>query len=364
LPLGAMDKALIDWCTDNGFANFLERLSELGVTGFDDIECLEDDDFFGIGMGVKHIGRLRGAPEGDCGTNHGRKTSNRSSFAAVANGCHPELAPSASRLNRKSSCFWQGQCNRPLRLIFIRHGESEANVDREITKTVPDHLLHLTTKGRQQALEAGERLRGIIGEESTRFVVSPYTRTRETLNGVLQAFGPDRAGEFQIQEDVRMREQEFGNLDSPDMPKLHREKKEFGAFYYRFPSGESAADCYDRASLFLETMYRAWERNEAKNQVVVSHGMMILVTLMRFLRMEVDVYEDLEPLKNCEFVVLERPADDPLYSIAFAWPAGEEKHMGDLRTKPTQGEKLHRELWNGDPAAPLLSSRNVPEPAC
>ena len=32
--------------------------------------------------------------------------------------------------------------------------------------------------------------------------------------------------------------------------------KEFGQFYYRFPEGESCADVYDRASLFLEPMHK------------------------------------------------------------------------------------------------------------
>merc|ERR1712135_217640 len=78
---------------------------------------------------------------------------------------------------------------RTRRLILIRHGESEANVDRNITAEVPDHSLHITPKGRQQALQAGENLKQIVGDESVTFVVSPYVRTIETFNGVVQAFG-------------------------------------------------------------------------------------------------------------------------------------------------------------------------------
>ena len=62
------------------------------------------------------------------------------------------------------------------------------------------------------------------------------------------------------------------------MQDLHQEKRVFGPFYYRFPDGESQADCYDRASLFLESMYRSWEENTGyDNCVVVGHGAMILV---------------------------------------------------------------------------------------
>merc|ERR1719335_330382 len=123
--------------------------------------------------------------------------------------------------------------------------------------------------------------------------------------------------------DVRLREQEYGNFDTPDMPHLHQDKKEFGAFYYRFPNGESPADCYDRASLFFESVYRSWEDNEHANHVIVGHGLMILVTLMRLLRLSINAFEQLDSLKKCEFVVLERPLDDPKFSIAFTWAMGE-----------------------------------------
>merc|ERR1711870_41782 len=99
-----------------------------------------------------------------------------------------------------------------------------------------------------------------------------------------------------VKDDVRLREQEFGNYDSPDMKSLHAEKKKFGTFYYRFPNGESPADCYDRASSFLESLYRSFEDNSQRNLAIVGHGMMILVTLMRLFRIPVEEYESLESL--------------------------------------------------------------------
>merc|ERR1719384_2296152 len=103
----------------------------------------------------------------------------------VASGC---INTNNTSDRKQRSSFWQGQTKgRPRRLIFVRHGESEANVDRGITQRVPDHDLHLTQKGREQALDAGRRARGLIGEENVKFLVSPYVRTRETLNGMLRA---------------------------------------------------------------------------------------------------------------------------------------------------------------------------------
>lgn len=249
-----------------------------------------------------------------------------------------------------TSSFWDRQtCGRPRRVILVRHGESEANVDRSLTQRVPDHAVHLTRKGREQALEAGRMLKSVIGDGGVKFIISPYTRTIETFNGIQQAWGGEK---LRVREDVRIRELEFGNYDGANMQEFHKEKLSFGAFYYRFPSGESPADAYDRASIFLETLYRSWEDNTSENNVIVSHGAMILVLIMRFFRMPVQAYDELGPLKNGELLVLEREPDNPKFEIAFTWAPGEEKNCDGLRKK----EALDHPLWDGNPNAPLIRS--------
>ena len=242
-----------------------------------------------------------------------------------------------------------------MRVIFIRHGESEANVNRQLTQVVPDHALHLTAEGRRQALDAGERLRCIINDESVKFIVSPYVRTKETLNGILHAWDQSDWQHGWVLEDVRIREQEYGNYDSPEIKKLHLLKQDFGPFYFRFPEGESIADCYDRASLFVESLYRNWNDNRAKNHVIVGHGMMILVTLSRLLRMPVDELLDLDPLTNCEFIVLERPIDDAKFNIAYTWCKGKQKDPKGLRRNANAPPKMV--IWSGDPQEALLTSQ-------
>eukprot|EP00933_Yihiella_yeosuensis_P069312 TRINITY_DN75712_c0_g1_i1.p1 TRINITY_DN75712_c0_g1~~TRINITY_DN75712_c0_g1_i1.p1 ORF type:complete len:168 (-),score=23.22 TRINITY_DN75712_c0_g1_i1:70-573(-) len=160
-----------------------------------------------------------------------------------------------------------------------------------------------------------------------------------------------------IRQDVRMREQEYGNYDSPEIEKLHEEKRRFGPFYYRFSNGESPADCYDRASSFLETLYRSWEDNACENQVMVGHGMMILITIMRMFKYEVEEFITFESLKNCEFIVCERRSDDdPNYHISYTWSSGSDKLPGGLRRKPDVSPAEGVDIWNGDPDAPLLQN--------
>ena len=47
------------------------------------------------------------------------------------------------------------QTARPKRIVLVRHGESQGNVDDTIYETVPDHALSLTPQGDR----AGERHR-------------------------------------------------------------------------------------------------------------------------------------------------------------------------------------------------------------
>jgi len=282
-------------------------------------------------------------------------------LALLPGACSAKSPRACPRLH---STFWEMQCQgRPKRLIFIRHGESEANVQRDITTHVPDHTLHLTARGREQSLDAGRRLHSIIGDARVRFIVSPYTRAVETLNGITRAWPEKGRRSLCVKEDVRLREQEFGNYDRSDMSRLHEEKCRFGPFYYRFPEGESPADCYDRASAFCESLYRSWEDNVDENWVIIGHGVMILVTLMRLLRFSVSAFDSLDGLKNCEFVVLERPDDDPKFHVAYTWCQGEEAKSWDscgLRRKKAKdnGSSLQasQPVWNGDPDAPLYTS--------
>ena len=108
----------------------------------------------------------------------------------------------------------------------------------------------LTDNGRAQAREVGVKLASIIGEESFGVYVSPYVRTRETKECLLEGIG--RRPEFDFQ-DPSLREQEYGNMPTPEESEANRELREkCGMFFYRFPDGESCADVYDRMSVFFE----------------------------------------------------------------------------------------------------------------
>jgi len=55
---------------------------------------------------------------------------------------------------------------KPKRIILIRHGESEGNLDSSLYKTTPDYALKLTQKGVSQAKQAGKEIKSLIDDES------------------------------------------------------------------------------------------------------------------------------------------------------------------------------------------------------
>ncbi len=196
--------------------------------------------------------------------------------------------------------------NRPQRIILVRHGESQGNIDDSIYETVPDHALHLTPLGREQACAAGALVRPLIAGGSTHVYASPYVRARETLAQMDLGVPLD-----DVRIEPRLREQDWANFqDREDVRRQKELRNEFGHFYYRFTHGESGSDVYDRVSTFLESLFRNVESPDAPQHVViVTHGMTMRLFCMRWFHWSVDYFESLENPPNGGLVVLERQAD-------------------------------------------------------
>ncbi|MBI4748217.1 MAG: histidine phosphatase family protein [Acidobacteria bacterium] len=194
---------------------------------------------------------------------------------------------------------------KPKRIILVRHGESEGNADREMYETTPDYKLNLTSLGRTQALEAGNSIKSIIGNESVYVYVSPYYRTRQTFAEIQKAIGSNIKRSL---EDPRIRELDWGHLRHPDEnEEIMRERNGFSTFYYRIPDGESGADVYDRVSTFLETLYRDFKKDDyPENTLIITHGMTLRLFLMRWFHWSVEEFEALKNPKNCQIVTMEK----------------------------------------------------------
>ncbi|CAN0914331.1 Phosphoglycerate mutase-like protein AT74 [Linum grandiflorum] len=208
----------------------------------------------------------------------------------------------------------------PKRIILVRHGESQGNLDTAAYTHIPDHKIPLTESGRAQAREAGAKLHSLFsfppsGNSSNTwrayFYVSPYDRTRSTLREIGKAF--DREMIIGVREECRVREQDFGNFQVEERMKVIKESRaRFGRFFFRFPDGESAADVFDRVSNFLESLWRDIEMNRVHhdpshdlNIIIITHGLTCRVFLMKWFKWTVEQFELLSNPENCEFRVME-----------------------------------------------------------
>ena len=193
----------------------------------------------------------------------------------------------------------------PNRIILVRHGQSESNVDALKYESIPDFAFHLTDEGVKQATEAGKTIQEIVGEETVHAYLSPYFRTRQTFEHIRKCIEPNVVKAF---EDPRLREQDWGHLRHPDVTEvINEERYKYSTFYFRFPDGESGADVYDRVSAFLETLYRDFARPDyPQNTLIVSHGITMRLFLMRWYHWSVEEFEDLRNPKNCQIVVMQR----------------------------------------------------------
>jgi broad specificity phosphatase PhoE len=194
---------------------------------------------------------------------------------------------------------------RPKRIILVRHGNSEANNNYDILKNIPDNKVHLSEKGISQAKAAGKRLKQLLGNESIQFYVSPYTRTKETYEHILESLKDNHSSCIYVSS---IREQEYGNLQS-EMERQFKEQKEVGVYFYRFKNGESGADVHARMNIFLQYLFRrilsidyfSWD-----NIVIVSHQLTIKFFIMAFLNLPVSDFENVKPLGNAEYLVIEK----------------------------------------------------------
>jgi broad specificity phosphatase PhoE len=198
---------------------------------------------------------------------------------------------------------------KPNRILLIRHGESQGNIDINQYITVPDYALNLTPRGIQQSQQAGEKIKSIIGDESLHVYLSPYFRTRQTFQHLKTNIETNIS---KVVEDPRLREQDWGHFRHPDAnEEIVRARDSFGTFYYRIPDGESGADVFDRVSTFLETLHRDFNKSRyPQNTLIVTHGLTLRLFLMRWFHWTVEEFENLRNPLNCQVVVMQKNSND------------------------------------------------------
>lgn len=194
----------------------------------------------------------------------------------------------------------------PRDLVFVRHGESEANVVQQAEKLGevndffqgimdrPDWMQRLSPHGIEQAKSAGQWIEeniGNLGETFDARYSSPFIRTRETavhLGGT--------ALSWRIHN--MLHERDWGHYGSTARseraslyPRTHQLRKS-APLYVRLDGGEALADSVAlRVRDFRDTAMRKWDD---KRLIAVTHGDIINVVRYVFEGMLPETWHDME----------------------------------------------------------------------
>lgn len=241
-----------------------------------------------------------------------------------------------------------------MRLFIVRHGESIANIHKDLGvkpgyEEMRDAIVPLTRWGYEQAVEAGCFLREqylhnpAYAGRRLRIIHSPYLRTRQTMQGLLEGLG-DAVKVECITQDERVREQEFGLFDCISDPAVALAKwpEEYAAFRAarkldkynaKAPGGESRADVVERVKPFLQELLAKDEGDV--DVLVVGHGL-----LNRALEMNLGGHDpdwlrrSLNP-KNCTVRLMEGAAQQGFTAETISEGKQRPAHLpAEYKTEP------------------------------
>lgn len=205
-----------------------------------------------------------------------------------------------------------------MRVLLIRHGQSEGNVDQKKYIEKGDQNVGLTDNGWRQAIAAGEFLKTHYADTQTRdwpyFFLSAYQRTHETLSGIMHGLGTHHFdGEPTIHHDPRLIEQFYGavpHLVQPDgilnwktaadFNKLSLVVRQRDDFTARPLFGESGKDVYLAVQSFMDSAMHRTDINGHDDMVIVCHGHVIreFIRAMGALPMTADIANP----GNCDII--------------------------------------------------------------
>lgn len=213
-----------------------------------------------------------------------------------------------------------------MRVIFVRHGESQSNSARDVVALPEAEGDRLTELGRRQAAAAGAYLAGL--EPPDLLLTSPMRRARETGDVLAEELGGSlrRGLEPSIRELAES--SDYTALDVGDQVE-QRWARRMAANpadpLHAIGDGESFADLVGR----VRTAKRRLEGSGAERVIAVSHGIFLRFFLLDTLLGDAFSPAHAERLwqlgsANCGLCVFEhRPGGDEVNDPALdAWRAG------------------------------------------
>lgn len=168
------------------------------------------------------------------------------------------------------------------RLLFIRHGETPANIDKVWHGQIDTPL---SAAGCQQVEALGRQFHKVMQPDV--IYASPLQRARITAESIAQAQGMDVALEADLMEF------HIGEWENTSYARLHRELGFFKSMmddeHYCAPGGESRSDVTQR---FTSVVEKIAARHAGDNVAIVAHGMAMSFALAHWLQNDTSKWLD------------------------------------------------------------------------
>jgi 2,3-bisphosphoglycerate-dependent phosphoglycerate mutase len=183
------------------------------------------------------------------------------------------------------------------RLVLLRHGESQWNLENRFTGWVD---VPLSPRGIQEAQHAGEKLRSF---KFDRAFTSVLARANETLRLTLEAIG--QTG-IPIEKDKALNERMYGELQGLNKDETAKKYGEAQvkiwrrSYDVRPPGGESLQDTAERVLPYYERAIKPYLLN-GETILIAAHGNSLRALIM-----------ELEQLSREQVLELNIPTGAPL----------------------------------------------------
>jgi len=232
--------------------------------------------------------------------------------------------------------------------LLVRHGESEANVDKSLFLTLADHAVKLSAKGEEQAREAGRRIKEFFEEKylyrdpqrspdwKCCIWTSTYKRARQTAHLIKQ-----EAGNWitDIKENICLVEQQYGLFEGenwsngsidhifPRELSFYNKCAKFGGrFWATVPMGESRFDVCKRVYHTLQLI----QEDGFDHTIIVSHGVTLRSFVMCFYNKTPEWFEEEPNPPNGSIKLISQ------YEERYIWPEEDERGVSERRDADTQ----------------------------
>jgi glucosyl-3-phosphoglycerate phosphatase len=197
------------------------------------------------------------------------------------------------------------------RLILLRHGQTDFNVDGRMQGHIDSHL---TDAGHEQAAEAAPVLASLAPD---RLVSSDLRRAVDTAEVVGAACG------LPVKFDSRLRETHLGLWQGHTVAEIERDYPGATATWrsdpgWAPPEGESRIDVVARSRPVVDELDAEFADSDGVSETVllVAHGGLIAGLVTGLMDLPPSVWPSFGGLGNCRWAVLARRDDHPRWRLA------------------------------------------------